>query len=119
MLFPEGCTYRRVALATLRSHGLPFHVSFVSPSFDCLRSALVEGLGLSVLARVLVAPPVRVARRVSDRRRPAVSREGRVGYFCSRLRVKRKCVMSAGKNIPHVHSTKMRSLRPSVGMRER
>jgi DNA-binding transcriptional LysR family regulator len=60
VLFPEGCTYRRVALATLRSHGLPFHVSFVSPSFDCLKSAVVEGLGLSVLARVLVSPPMRV-----------------------------------------------------------
>lgn len=32
------------------------------------------------------------------------------------LRVKRRCVTSAPKNIPHVHSTKIRSLRPNVGI---
>jgi DNA-binding transcriptional LysR family regulator len=60
VLFPEGCTYRRLALSTLRGQGRPFHISFVSPSFDCLKTAVVEGLGISVLARALVSPPMRV-----------------------------------------------------------
>jgi DNA-binding transcriptional LysR family regulator len=60
ILFPEGCANRRLALSTLRSQGLPFHVSFVSPSFDCLRTAVVEGLGISVLSRTLATPPLRV-----------------------------------------------------------
>ena len=37
----------------------------------------------------------------------------------SALRVNRRCVMSVGKNIAHDHSTKMRSLRPNVGIRDR
>jgi DNA-binding transcriptional LysR family regulator len=60
VLFPEGCAYRRLALSTLRSQGLAFHVSFVSPSFDCLRTAVVEDLGITVLARTLVTPPLRI-----------------------------------------------------------
>ena len=34
-------------------------------------------------------------------------------------RVKRKWVMSVGKNMLQLHSTKIRSLRPSVGTRDR
>jgi DNA-binding transcriptional LysR family regulator len=60
ILFPEGCTYRRLALSTLRGHGLDFHISFVSPSFDCLKTAVLEGLGITVLASALVSPPMRV-----------------------------------------------------------
>lgn len=60
ILFPEGCTYRRFAISTLDTFRRDWHVSFVGPSFDCLRSALVEGLGISVLARPLVAPPLRI-----------------------------------------------------------
>lgn len=60
ILFPEGCTYRRLAIAALRTNALPWHMSFVSPSFECLRTAVVEGLGITVLARALVAPPMRV-----------------------------------------------------------
>ena len=60
ILFPEGCAYRRFALSTLRGQGWPFDISFVSPSFVCLRTAVVEGLGITVLARALVTPPLRV-----------------------------------------------------------
>lgn len=60
VLFPEGCTYRRLAVSALRAHGCPWHISFVSPSFECLRTAVVEGLGVTVLARALVAPPMRI-----------------------------------------------------------
>lgn len=62
ILFPEGCAYRRFAVAALQDHKRPWHLSFVSPSFECLKSAAVEGMGITVLARALVAPPLRVVR---------------------------------------------------------
>jgi DNA-binding transcriptional LysR family regulator len=62
ILFPEGCAYRRCAVAALKDHKRPWHLSFVSPSFECLKSAAVEGMGITVLARALVAPPLRVVR---------------------------------------------------------
>jgi DNA-binding transcriptional LysR family regulator len=60
IVFPEGCAYRRHAIATLEAQRRPWHLSFVSPSFECLRSAAIEGYGVTVLARALVAPPLRV-----------------------------------------------------------
>ena len=60
ILFPEGCAYRRCAMTALRHHNRPWHVSFVSPSFECLKSAAVEGMGITVLARALVTAPLRV-----------------------------------------------------------
>jgi DNA-binding transcriptional LysR family regulator len=62
ILFPEGCAYRRFAIAALKEQDQPWHLSFVSPSFDCLKSAAMEGLGVTVLARKLVAPPLHVIR---------------------------------------------------------
>jgi DNA-binding transcriptional LysR family regulator len=60
ILFPEGCTYRRLAVSALRSANVRWHISFVSPSFECLKTAVVEGLGITVLARALVSAPMRV-----------------------------------------------------------
>jgi DNA-binding transcriptional LysR family regulator len=60
ILFPEGCAYRHCAITALRDHNRPWHMSFVSPSFECLKSAAVEGMGITVLARALVTPPLRV-----------------------------------------------------------
>jgi DNA-binding transcriptional LysR family regulator len=60
VLFPEGCAYRRHAMATLQNAGRRWHVSFVSPSFECLKAAAVEGMGVTVLARALVTAPLRV-----------------------------------------------------------
>lgn len=60
ILFPEGCAYRRCAIAALKARNRPWHLSFVSPSFECLRAAALESMGVTVLARVLVAPPLRV-----------------------------------------------------------
>jgi DNA-binding transcriptional LysR family regulator len=62
ILFPEGCAYRRFAIAALKNHTRAWHLSFVSPSFECLKSAAVEGMGITVLARALVAPPLRIVR---------------------------------------------------------
>lgn len=65
ILFPEGCTYRRHAIAALQEKDRPWHLSFVSPSFECLRSASIEGMGVTVLARALVTSPLRVLSRSS------------------------------------------------------
>ncbi|MCK1744806.1 LysR family transcriptional regulator [Bradyrhizobium sp. 139] len=62
VLFPEGCTYRSCAIRSLKEQKRPWHVSFVSPSFECLKTATVEGMGVTVLARALVAPPLKIIR---------------------------------------------------------
>jgi DNA-binding transcriptional LysR family regulator len=62
ILFPEGCAYRRCAVAALQDHKRPWHLSFVSPSFELLKSAAVEGMGITVLARALVSPPLRIVK---------------------------------------------------------
>jgi DNA-binding transcriptional LysR family regulator len=48
--------------AALKAQDRGWHLSFVSPSFEFLKSAAVEGLGITVLARALVTPPLRVIR---------------------------------------------------------
>jgi DNA-binding transcriptional LysR family regulator len=60
ILFPEGCAYRRHAIAALQGQERKWQVSFVSPSFECLRAAAIEGMGVTVLARALVTPPLRI-----------------------------------------------------------
>jgi DNA-binding transcriptional LysR family regulator len=72
ILFPEGCAYRNCAVSALKDHKLPWHVSFVSPSFECLKSAAIEGMGITVLARALVAAPLRVVRHVKLPQLPTV-----------------------------------------------
>jgi DNA-binding transcriptional LysR family regulator len=66
ILFPEGCTYRRCAIASLKDRQRSWHLSFVSPSFECLKAAAVEGMGITVLARALVTPPLRIVRHGRD-----------------------------------------------------
>lgn len=81
ILFPDGCAYRRVAISTLKEHKLLWHLSFVSPSFECLRTAVFEGLGVTVLARALVQPPFRIVRQdIGLPRLPAVE----LAYACGR-----------------------------------
>lgn len=63
VLFPEGCAYRSCAISSLQEQGRRWHLSFASPSFECLRTATIEGLGLTVLARALVQPPLRIVRQ--------------------------------------------------------
>ena len=72
VLFPEGCAYRHCAVSALKDHKQSWHVSFVSPSFECLKSAAVEGMGITVLARTLVTPPLRVVHGLRLPQLPAV-----------------------------------------------
>jgi DNA-binding transcriptional LysR family regulator len=60
ILFPEGCAYRNFTISALRKLRRPWHISFVSPSFECLKTAVAENHGITVLARALISPPMRV-----------------------------------------------------------
>ena len=60
ILFPEGCAYRRCAIAALGEEKRNWHLSFVSPSFELLRAAATEGMGITVIARSLVTAPLRI-----------------------------------------------------------
>lgn len=79
VLFPDGCAYRRFGLAALEEQRRAWHLSFVSPSFECLKSAIVEGLGVTVLAKALVQAPLRIIRQDAGRPRlPTVE----LAYAC-------------------------------------
>jgi len=60
VLFPEGCAYRKLAVAALKDQRRASHLSMVSPSYECLKEAAVAGLGVTVLARALVSAPLRI-----------------------------------------------------------
>jgi len=62
VLFPEGCAYRSIAVAALKAHGRAWHGSFVSPSLECLKAAITEGIGITILAKSLVESPLRIVR---------------------------------------------------------
>ena len=48
--FADGCTsYRSAALAALAKDGRPYYFSFVSGSFESIRSAISSGFGVGVL----------------------------------------------------------------------
>jgi DNA-binding transcriptional LysR family regulator len=73
ILFPEGCAYRHLTLSALRKQRRPWHVSFVSPSFECLKTAVAENHGVTVLARALVSAPMHVVgHRAGLPRLPAI-----------------------------------------------
>lgn len=79
VLFPDGCAYRRCAISSLKESDRPWHLSFTSPSFECLKTATIEGLGITVLARALVQPPLRIVRQDMLPRLPAVELAYRYG----------------------------------------
>jgi len=66
ILFPEGCAYRKAATETLHKAGKSWHLSFISPNFECLRAAVAEGLGVTVLTRALVSSDLRVVGPAMD-----------------------------------------------------
>lgn len=79
VLFPDGCAYRRCAISSLEEQGRGWHLGFVSPSFECVRTAAIEGLGVTVLAHALVHPPLRIIRQDMLPRLPAVELAYRSG----------------------------------------
>ncbi|WP_417666935.1 LysR family transcriptional regulator [Pseudidiomarina sp.] len=51
---PEGCIYRRRALAVLRQANTPVRISYTNADFSGLTAAIESGLGLTVLAQSTV-----------------------------------------------------------------
>ncbi|MEC5344028.1 LysR family transcriptional regulator [Brenneria populi] len=53
--FPEGCTYRRVALRTLENSGKAVDIVYTSASDENIRKAVSAGLGITVLPASAIA----------------------------------------------------------------
>ena len=60
ILFPEGCAYRRCAIAALGGRKAKLASQLCQPEFRMPEAAASEGMGITVLARSLVAPPLRI-----------------------------------------------------------
>lgn len=69
--YPEGCLYRRSMLTALQRDGRPFQIVYTSPSLSGLEAAVGAGFGLTVLARRIVPPALRVMEAAHGLPRPA------------------------------------------------
>lgn len=49
--FPDGCVIRKCAVSALEHVGRPYYFSYVSGSFDNIRSAAASGLGIGLLPK--------------------------------------------------------------------
>ncbi|MYM64768.1 LysR family transcriptional regulator [Pseudomaricurvus sp. HS19] len=63
---PDGCIYRARAIDTLRHSHIPWRLVYTNPDLAGIRSAIEEGLGVTVLAKSTVPANLRVLP-VSDR----------------------------------------------------
>lgn len=54
--FPEGCAYRRAAVAALEEAGRPFYFAYESACADNVLQAVAAGLGVAALPRSAMAP---------------------------------------------------------------
>ena len=55
VLFPEGCAYRKLALACVAKLGKPSYCSYSSASYDNIRAAISAGLGIGILSHRALA----------------------------------------------------------------
>lgn len=53
--FPDGCAYRQAALEALGGAGRPAYFSYVSASYENIRSAVSAGLGIGILPHGAIA----------------------------------------------------------------
>ncbi|MCF8483461.1 MAG: LysR family transcriptional regulator [Rhodospirillum sp.] len=60
VLFPEGCSYRAVAVVALAAEGIAHYPAYVSSSYDTIHGAIDAGLGVGVFARGGVSPRQRI-----------------------------------------------------------
>lgn len=58
--YPEGCLYRRNMLTALQRDGLNFEIVYTSPSLAGLEAAVGAGFGMTVLARRIIPPKLRI-----------------------------------------------------------
>lgn len=54
VVFPDGCAYRRAALAALEQLGKRWHIAYTSASYENIRRAVAAGLGIGILSRSAV-----------------------------------------------------------------
>jgi DNA-binding transcriptional LysR family regulator len=54
--FPDGCAYRRAALATLERRAKPSFFAYTSASYENIRSAVSAGLGIGILPAGATTP---------------------------------------------------------------
>ncbi|MCK6453746.1 MAG: LysR substrate-binding domain-containing protein [Alphaproteobacteria bacterium] len=60
VVFGEGCLYRAAALAALKRAGRRWRIAFTGSGLAGVQSAVIAGLGVSVLGRSAVLPGMRV-----------------------------------------------------------
>ncbi|WP_245929552.1 LysR family transcriptional regulator [Brenneria roseae] len=58
--FPEGCVIRTCAIQALERAGKPYFLSYVSASFENIRSAAANGLGIGLLPQKAVTGDLQV-----------------------------------------------------------
>lgn len=58
--YPEGCLYRRNMLTALQRDGRNFEIVYTSPSLAGLEAAVGAGFGITVLARRIIPPALRI-----------------------------------------------------------
>ena len=54
--FPDGCAYRRAALATLEKRAKPSFFAYTSASYENIRNAVSAGLGIGILPACATTP---------------------------------------------------------------
>ena len=59
-LMPEGCEFRRAALAALHAYDIPWRVALSSPSPSGIRAALLADMAVAVLPRPCVDDAIRI-----------------------------------------------------------
>lgn len=58
--YPEGCLYRRNMLTAMQRDGRNFEIVYTSPSLSGLAAAVGAGFGMTVLARRIIPPALRI-----------------------------------------------------------
>jgi DNA-binding transcriptional LysR family regulator len=58
--YPEGCAFRKAAVATLASNGVRYREALSSVSGQVIQSAVVSGLSVTVMADGTIPPGLRV-----------------------------------------------------------
>lgn len=59
---PEGCIYRARAMELLEKHHLPWRLVYTNPDLAGIRSAIEEGLGVTVLAKSTVPASLKILK---------------------------------------------------------
>lgn len=59
---PQGCVYRQRIVQTLEERGIPWSITYTSPSFGGIKAGVQAGLGVTVLAQSTVPESLRILK---------------------------------------------------------